>query len=124
MYPAGSAAASAAMTSEEFLAKLSSLPLVYQPGTTWDYGFATDVLGLVIEKVSGKRLGDFLKSAVWDKVGMPDTTFALPEEKRKRIARPLPIDPITGKPQRIGSLETPAKFDCGGGCAFGTVESS
>jgi CubicO group peptidase (beta-lactamase class C family) len=121
MYPGGTAVAAVDMTSEEFLAKLSSLPLVYQPGTTWDYGFATDVLGLVIEKVSGQRLGDYLKGAVFDKVGMPDTTFTVPEEKRKRIARPLPIDPITGKPQRILSLEKPAKFDCAGACAYATV---
>jgi CubicO group peptidase (beta-lactamase class C family) len=121
MYPGGSAVAAASMTSEEFVAKLSGLPLLYQPGTTWDYGFSTDVLGVVIEKVSGKGLNDFLKGAVWDKAGMRDTTFKVPEDQKKRIAKPLPVDPITGKPQRIGSLEQPAKFECGGACAFGTV---
>ena len=57
--------------------------------------------GLVVEKVSGKRLSDFLKEAVWDKVQMPDTTFTVPADKRSRIARPFANDPLTGKPQQI-----------------------
>lgn len=121
LYPGGSATAAADFTGEEFLAKLSSLPLLYQPGTVWDYSFSTDVLGLVVEKVSGKPLGGYLKEAVWDKVKMPDTTFDVPEADRKRIARPLPKDPITGKDQRIASLDKPMKFHCGGACAYATV---
>jgi CubicO group peptidase (beta-lactamase class C family) len=118
LYPTGGDAV-AQLTGEEFLAKLAALPLLYQPGTVWDYGFSTDVLGLVIEKVSGKRLNDYLKTAVWDKVGMPDTGFAFPAPNR--LARPLPKDPLTGRDQRIGRLENPSRFDCGGSCAFGTV---
>jgi CubicO group peptidase (beta-lactamase class C family) len=121
LYPSGSAPAAAQYTSEEFIAKLASVPLLYQPGTVWDYGFSTDVLGLVIEKVSGKRLGDFLKTSVWDKVNMPDTTFNVPDEKRKRLARPLAKDPLNGNPQNIAILDKPVKFDCAGSCAFSTV---
>jgi CubicO group peptidase (beta-lactamase class C family) len=121
LYPGGSAVAAAQFTGEEFLAKLSSLPLLYQPGTVWDYSFSTDVLGLVVEKVSGRQLGDYLKEAVWDKVKMPDTTFEVSESNSKRIARPLPKDPITGKDQRIASLDKPMKFHCGGACAYATV---
>jgi CubicO group peptidase (beta-lactamase class C family) len=121
LYPSGSAAAAAQYTADEFTAKLASVPLLYQPGTVWDYGFSTDVLGLVIEKVSGKRLGEFLKSSVWDKVNMPDTTFNVPVEKRKRLARPLAKDPLSGKEQNIAILDKPVKFDCAGSCAFSTV---
>lgn len=123
LYPAGSAVAATQFTGDELMAKLSTLPLLHQPGTVWDYSLATDVLGLVIEKVEGKRLNDVMKTRIWDKVRMPDTTFELPADKRARIAQPLPIDPITGKPQRIGSLDPTVKnkFDCGGACAFGTV---
>ena len=121
MYPASSSSASTQYSAEEFLEKLASLPLLYQPGTVWDYSFSTDVLGLVIEKVAGRKLGEYLKAAVWDKVRMPDTHFDVPADKRKRIARPLPNDPLTGKPQEIAVLNTPTKFQCGGGCAFGTV---
>src|SRR5262249_20355654 len=70
LYPAGSAAAALDYTGEEFLAKLATLPLIHQPGTVWEYGLSTDVLGLVIEKVTGRRLGDFLQATVWDKVKM------------------------------------------------------
>lgn len=121
LYPAASASAALQLSGEEFIAKLSSAPLLYQPGTVWDYGFSTDVLGLVIEKVSGQKLGDFLKVALWDKVRMPDTTFDVPADKRKRLARPLANDPIDGKPQRIAVLDATVKFHCGGGCAFSTV---
>jgi len=121
LYPAGSAVVSLQLGADEFLAKLASLPLLHQPGSTWDYGFSTDVLGLVIEKVSGQRLGAFLKGAVWDKLGMQDTGFSVPAEKRARLARPLPVDPITGRAQSIALLDRPVKFDCGGACAFATV---
>jgi CubicO group peptidase (beta-lactamase class C family) len=121
LYPAGSAAVATQFTAEEFMARLASLPLLYQPGTVWDYGFSTDVLGLVVEKVSGQKLGDYLKSAVWDKVRMPDTHFEVPADKRKRIARPLANDPLTGKPQQIPLIDAQVKFQCGGACAFATV---
>jgi CubicO group peptidase (beta-lactamase class C family) len=121
LYPAGSGAAAVQYGREEFLAKLASLPLMYQPGTVWDYGFSTDVLGLVVEKVSGQRLHDYMKSAIWDKVKMPDTTFMVSAEQHKRLARPLANDPLSGKPQQILALEQPIKFDCAGACAFGTV---
>ncbi len=123
LYPSGSAVAATQFTGDELMAKLSTLPLLHQPGTVWDYSLATDVLGLVIEKVEGKRLNDVMKTRIWDKVRMPDTTFDLPADKRARLAQPLPIDPITGKPQRIASLDPNVKnkFDCGGACAFGTV---
>ena len=83
--------------------------------------FSTDILGLVVEKVTGKRLNDYLKSAVWEKVRMLDTSFQVPPEKRNRLARPLARDPIDGKDQKIAILDEPVKFDCAGSCAFGTV---
>lgn len=121
LWPGGSAVAAAQFNGEEFLAKITTLPLLHQPGTVWDYSFSTDVLGLVIEKVSGQRLNDYLKAAVWDKVRMPDTSFEVPADKRGRIARPLPKDPLTGKDQAITALQKPARFDCAGACAFATV---
>ncbi|MES2017593.1 MAG: serine hydrolase domain-containing protein [Pseudomonadota bacterium] len=121
MMPATSSVAAIQLSGDEFIAKLAAAPLLYQPGTVWEYGFSTDVLGLAIEKVSGKRLGDYLKAEVWDKVGMPDTTFMVPPSKRARLARPLAKDPLTGRDQSIPILDAQLKFDCAGGCAFGTV---
>lgn len=121
LYPGSSAGAAFAMSGEQFMDTLAKLPLLYQPGTTWDYGFSIDVLGLVVEKVTGKSLGAALDERVWSKLGMRDTGFAVPENKRARLARPLPNDPISGKPQDIRILREQPKFDCGGSCAFSTA---
>ena len=121
LYPSGSAPAAAQFSGDEFIAKLAATPLLYQPGTVWDYGFSTDVLGLVIEKISGKRLGEYLQTSIWNKVGMRDTTFNVAPENRKRIARPFAKDPITGRDQNIAILDKPVKFECAGSCAFSTV---
>jgi len=121
LYPASSVGAAFAMTGPEFLDALGKLPLLYHPGTTWDYGFSTDVLGLVVEKITGKTLGGALEERVWSKLGMRDTGFTVPAEKRGRLAQPLPNDPVTGKPQSIRILRDQPKFDCGGSCAFSTA---
>jgi len=121
MWPTTSAAAAFQMNGAEFMDHVAKLPLLYQPGTTWDYGLSIDALGMVIEKVTGKTLGEALQERVWSKVGMPDTTFAAIAEKRGRIAQPLSNDPISGKRQSIRLLREAPKFECGGGCAFGTA---
>jgi CubicO group peptidase (beta-lactamase class C family) len=100
---------------------MAKLPLLYQPGTTWDYGLSIDALGAVVEKVTGKSLGAALDERVWSKVGMTDTFFATPAAKRGRVAQPLPNDPISGKPQSIRLLRETPKLECGGGCAFATA---
>jgi CubicO group peptidase (beta-lactamase class C family) len=121
LWPASSGTAAYTMTGPELMDAMSKLPLLYQPGTTWDYGLSIDALGLVIEKVTGKPLSAALEERVWSKVGMRDTSFAVPGEKQSRLAQPLPNDPITGKPQTIRLLREQPKFECGGGCAFATV---
>ncbi|MSP97815.1 MAG: class A beta-lactamase-related serine hydrolase [Betaproteobacteria bacterium] len=121
LYPAGSAPAAFQYSGEEFIAKIASLPLLYQPGTVWDYGFSADVLGLVVEKITGKRLGGYLQTAVWDKVKMPDTGFALSAVQRERVARTLPVDPLSKRAQKIDVTDRAVKFDCGGSCAHATV---
>lgn len=120
-WPTSSAGVATTMTGEEFVAKIASLPLTQEPGTVWNYGLSYEVLGLAMEKVAGKRLGAFLKESLWDKVGMPDTTFQVPADKRNRLARAFPNNPLTGRPQTLQLLAREAKFDCGGGCAFSTV---
>lgn len=121
MWPASSVGAAFAMTGSEFMDRISKLPLLYQPGTTWDYGLSIDALGLVVEKITGKTLGAALQERVWSKIGMRDTAFEVPQEKRGRLAQPLPNDPVTGAPQNIRVLREQPKFDCGGSCAFSTA---
>lgn len=71
----------------EAMNKLGGVPLAFQPGTTWQYGTSSDVLGAVIEVVSGQRFGEFLKKELFDPLQMYDTGFWLPEEKRCRLVK-------------------------------------
>ncbi len=122
LYPAGSAAAATTLSGQEFLDKLGMLPLLWQPGAVWDYGFGIDVLGLLIERVSKETLGAYLNERLWQLLGMVDTSFLIPPEKAARYAKALPNDPDTGKPQAVEPNATRAtKFECGGGCAVSTA---
>src|SRR5262249_7989856 len=71
-------------------------PLLFDPGSTWEYGFSSDVLGFVVEAAAGKPLGAFLQERLWGPLGMVDTSFALPGAKRPRYALALAKDPVTG----------------------------
>ena len=104
-----------------FVERITKLPLAHQPGTAFEYGFSTDVLGAVIEKVSGQRLGEYLQAHVWKPLGMVDTTFTLSDRVRPRLARAFANNPLDGKPQSIPTIERQMRFDCGGACAMGTV---
>lgn len=105
----------------QFIARLTKLPLAHQPGTTFEYSFSTDVLGAVVEKVSGQRLGEVMAANIWKPLGMTEATFAVPADKRARLARTLPNNPLDGKPQSIVVIDQQTKSDCGGACAFATV---
>ena len=122
MYPAGSGDASHDYDGAAFMDKLASLPLLYQPATVWDYGFGLDVLGLTIENITKQSLGPYLQASLFGPLGMTDTGFSISPEKAARYAKPLPIDPDTGKPQaRSPELTQPLKFECGGGCSASTA---
>src|SRR5689334_17182825 len=121
MFPASSGSAAAQYTGEEFIDRLSKVNLLYQPGAAWDYGFSIDVLGLVIEKETGQKLGSYLSDRIWKPLGMTDTSFTIPADKAKRFARALPNDPDTGKPQASTDSTKPLKFECGGGCTASTA---
>ena len=121
LYPEGSGQAALAYTSAQFLDQLATLPLHFQPGSTWDYGFGLDVLGIVVEQITEQTLGAYLQDNVFRPLGMVDTTFLIPADKAPRYARPLPTDPVTGRPQALTALTQPAKFECGGGCAASTA---
>ncbi len=120
LYPPGNTLA-ALPSSQAFMDKITKLPLVYQPGTVWEYSVSFDVLAAVTEKVSGKKMSGYLGETIWKPLGMVDTGFHIDPAKRDRVARPLPNDPLTGKPQHIGVIEEPVNFECGGGCSVGTV---
>jgi CubicO group peptidase (beta-lactamase class C family) len=79
------------------------------------------VAGLAIEAVTKKRLGEFLQERLFTPLGMTDTGFMVPAPKAARIAKPLPVDPDTGRATTFRAPVTPWQYDCGGGCASGTA---
>ncbi len=121
MYPASSSSSGAQFAAAEFIERLGKVPLMYQPGSAWEYGLSIDVLGLVIEAESGQPLSAFLQERIWKPLGMVDTSFVVPPGKLKRYAKALPVDPDTGKPIVIADRTQPGKFECGGGCAVSTA---
>jgi len=83
-------------TLAEFIGKLSKLPLAHQPGTVWEYGMNTDVLGRIVEVVSGTPFDQFVVERITKPLGMKDTVFYLTPEQASRLAE-LQVDPATGK---------------------------
>jgi len=105
-----------------FAERLARLPLAEQPGTLWDYGHSTDVLGRVVEIVSGQSLYQFEKERLLGPLGMTDTAFFLADpSQRPRVAEPLPWDwfdrPIGGIAEPIA----PKRWESGGAGMIGTA---
>jgi CubicO group peptidase (beta-lactamase class C family) len=103
---------------KEFVDKVAALPLKYQPGEAWDYSVSADLVGYLIERLSGQSLPDFFEQRIFKPLGMKDTAFLVPEQKLSRLAityqpsdasplSPMPLDP------KISSL--PGFVSAGGG---------
>lgn len=102
-------------TNAEQAELLATLPLVSQPGTRWDYGRSTDVLGRVVEIVSGRTLGEELAASLFEPLGMLETGFQVPEAFRHRLAEAFPTDPDTGEAVRLLDVTKPVAMENGGG---------
>ena len=108
--------ASRGRTNEAFSQTLAAIPLQFQPRSCWAYSRATDVLGRLVEVVSGQRLGAFLQQEIFDPLGMVDTGFAVPPAQQHRIAEAFGHDPDGGVPMKLfNPREVPAMESGGGG---------
>ena len=105
----------------EFAERLAKLPLAEQPGTLWDYGHSTDILGRVIEVVSGKSLYEFERERLLDPLGMPDTAFMVDDAKRERVAEPLPGEITLSTVRGLGDPVRRRRWESGGGGMLGTA---
>jgi CubicO group peptidase (beta-lactamase class C family) len=122
MHPGGSITQMITTSKAETLTTLAKAPLLFDPGSNWEYGFSTDVLGFIVEAVSGQTLEAFLKARLWHPLGMADTAFDLPAAARGRYALALPTDPLTGARQSIHhAKEHTALWHSGGGGAVSTA---
>ena len=100
----------------EFSSALAALPLMFEPASVWAYSRATDVLGRLVEVITGQSLGEHLQQAILTPLGMTDTAFVVPEADHARIAEPFAHDPDGGIPMRlIDPRETPNMHSGGGG---------
>jgi CubicO group peptidase (beta-lactamase class C family) len=111
------------ITNAEHAAMVAGLPLICQPGAEWNYSRSTDILGRIIEVVSGKTLGAFLTERILAPLQMAETAFHTGEENAGRLAEPFPTDPWNGeKVQLFNMLEKPAMESGGGGLVSTTMD--
>ena len=111
------------ITNAEHATLVASLPLMCQPGTEWNYSRSTDILGRLIEVVTGKTLGAFLTERILAPLQMAETAFHTGEANADRLAEPFATDPWTGeKVQLFNMLEKPVMESGGGGLVSTTMD--
>jgi CubicO group peptidase (beta-lactamase class C family) len=105
--------------------RFAAIPLLFQPGTEWNYGVSTDVLGHLVEVVSGQRLDQFFEERVLGPLGMTDTAFHLPASERHRLASLYVANPADGQRLKFDGLgrvaAEPPPFLSGGGGLVSTA---
>ena len=106
----------------EFANRIAKLPLAYQPGTTWDYSHSTDILGRLVEVISGKPLYRAEREMLLDPLGMKDTSFFVTDvSKQNRIAEPFAADRVFGVDAQMNDPRIAGKWESGGGGMVGTT---
>ncbi len=101
-------------TNAEMVTKLAPLPLMFEPGTTWEYSMSTDVLGRVVEVASGQSLADFFAARITGPLDLADTAFEATGERSARLAEPQ-LDPATGVRPPMRDVGRPHRWASGGG---------
>ena len=108
-------------TNAEYCETLAALPLQFEPGSVWAYSRATDVLGRLVEVISGQTLGQFLQQEIFGPLGMVDTGFVVPPDQHHRIAEPFAQDPDGGVLMKILDAKQAPKLESGGGGLMSTA---
>ncbi|MFF4603638.1 serine hydrolase domain-containing protein [Streptomyces sp. NPDC001339] len=112
---------------DEWMRRLGTLPLMYQPGERWQYNISNDVLGVLVARVSGQPFETFLRERIFDPLGMKDTGFHVPADKIDRLPPLYAPDPQTGEfivedEAEGGHHSRPPAFPSGGGGLDSTVD--
>ncbi|HET9447750.1 MAG TPA: serine hydrolase domain-containing protein [Steroidobacteraceae bacterium] len=106
---------------KEFIDKLAPLPLAYEPGQGWVYSVSVDIQGYLVEKLSGQPFADFLRTRIFEPLGMNDTAFYVPENKLSRLATVYQLTPEGLKPMpRDPNVSKAPGFPSGGGGLYST----
>ncbi len=101
-------------TNAEFSRALAHMPLMFEPGSIWAYSRATDLLGALVEAVSGQTLGVFLQENILGPLGMVDTGFSVPPEQQHRIAEAFAHDPDGGTQMPLIDVRKVPRMEAGG----------
>jgi CubicO group peptidase (beta-lactamase class C family) len=112
---------------DEWMRRLGTLPLMYQPGERWQYQISSDLLGVLVARVTGQSFGSFLRERVFDPLGMTDTAFHVPADKIDRLPTLYAPDPQSGEfivwdEAAGGRWSAPPAFEGGGGGLVSTVD--
>ena len=109
------------LTPQQQIDALSKAPLLWQPGSTWEYSLSTDLLGRVLESITNQTLGALLEERLLKPLGMKDTSFLVPAAKVSRLAEPFRIDPLTGQPYYLVLDVTKPMGNDSGGAGISTT---
>jgi len=109
------------VTPAEQIERLAKMPLAHQPGTVFEYGLSTDVLGRIVEVIAGMPLSQFLQERVFGPLRMADTAFIVTPAKRDRLAQPFATDPATKAQIDLLDVTSAQKNDAGGAGSAGTA---
>jgi CubicO group peptidase (beta-lactamase class C family) len=123
---AGILGSSTELAPDEWAKRLGALPLAHAPGTRWNYSVSTDVLGLLVARVSGMPYADFLRTRIFEPLGMTDTAFFVPDDKLARFATNYAVN----EKNEITPVDVPATsvfrkapaFPSGGGGLVSTAD--
>jgi len=110
------------ITITQWRERIANLPLQDQPGSCWQYSMSTDVLGAVLEVVSGTSLDRLLQQRIFEPLGMKDTAFSVPRELWGRLAEPFDNDPDTGLPVTMIDPKVVPQWHSGGGGLMSTAD--
>jgi CubicO group peptidase (beta-lactamase class C family) len=108
-------------SSADQVATLGKLPLLHHPGTRWEYSRATDVVGRLVEVLSGMPLGDFFERHIFAPLGMVDTAFHVPPRHHSRLAEAFAKDPDSGSAVQLLEVRDAPNFQSGGGGLVSTA---
>lgn len=112
---------------DEWMRRLGTLPLMYQPGERWQYQISNDLIGVLVARVTGQSYETFLRERIFDPLGMKDTAFHVPADKIDRMPTLYAPNPATGEfivwdEAEGGRWSQPPAFEGGGGGLVSTAD--
>jgi CubicO group peptidase (beta-lactamase class C family) len=109
------------LTNADLVDRIAKAPLLHHPGTAFEYGRSTDVLGRLVEVISSAPLSRVFEERIFRPLKMTDAAFHVPADKHARIAQAFARDVVTGEPARMLPVTTPPKYEAGGQGAVSTT---